>query len=109
MVPDLPGGVPATGRTLEECRGNPAGVIDERQINGSGAGPRYLQSPAAPWERSPGRIPVPEQRIRPISWERLCENLQALGFGSAYGKQLIMETLSLHECFIMIGVTQNAS
>ena len=38
-VPELPG-VWATGRTLEECRRNPAGVIDERPINGSGAGSR---------------------------------------------------------------------
>ncbi|HOI14382.1 MAG TPA: type II toxin-antitoxin system HicB family antitoxin, partial [Methanoculleus sp.] len=63
-VPELPG-VWATGRTLEECRRNPAGVIDERPINGSGAGSRSPGWPATPWERAPGWIPVPEHRIRP--------------------------------------------
>jgi len=67
-VLELPG-VSATGKTLEECRRNLAAVIDERLINGSGAGSRSLRSPAAPWER-----------IRPASWDRRVKNLQAPGF-----------------------------
>jgi hypothetical protein len=68
-VPELRG-VSATGRTLEECRKNPAGVIGERLIDGSGAGSRFPRLPAAPWERAPGWIPVPEHRIRPASRDR---------------------------------------
>lgn len=60
-VPEPPGASPAS-RTLEECRRSPAGVLDERRVNGSGAGSRPPRLPAASWERSPGWIP--EHRIR---------------------------------------------
>ncbi|MDD4314477.1 MAG: type II toxin-antitoxin system HicB family antitoxin [Methanoculleus sp.] len=68
-VPELPG-VWATRKTLEECRRNLAGVIDEWLIVRLRRGLPIPRLPAAPWERAPGWIPVPEHRIRPASRDR---------------------------------------
>ena len=62
-APELPE-VSPTGRTLEECRRSPAGVLDERRVNGSGAGSR------------PPRLP--EHRLRPLFLSRHIRSTPAL-------------------------------
>lgn len=67
-VPELPG-VSAPGRTLEECRRNPAGVIGERLIYGSGAGTR---SPGCRPHRGRGHrggYRCRPHRIGPLLWD----------------------------------------
>ena len=62
-APELPE-VSPTGRTLEECRRSPAGVLDERRVNGSGAGSRLPR--------------LPEHRLRPLFLSRHIRSTPAL-------------------------------